>query len=140
MKYEELRANIQKRINELPIKFAFSDRQFKEAMSELGLTESDTDKVRGVIGGGFCLKTDYEKIMKTFLDTEHELEKALEDDDFCVDAIRYELANHEFCYTYDPDDTMEALGLSLKDSRIRRLYKIAKKQYLEEAISKGWLD
>lgn len=142
MTYEELRANIQTRINELPIKFAFSNQQFKEAMRELGLAPTDTDKVRSIGSiGGFCLASDVEMIKRTFRETAEEMQRALDnDDEFCIDAIRYELANHEFCYTYDPDDTMEALGLSLKDSRIKRLYRIAKKLYLEEAISKGWLD
>ena len=43
-KYQELKEKHSKEFNKFPIKFAFSESQFKEAMKDLGLTEKDTDK------------------------------------------------------------------------------------------------
>jgi hypothetical protein len=42
MNYEEWKNTKQKEFDELPIFFAFNDKQFKEAMEERGLTENDT--------------------------------------------------------------------------------------------------
>ena len=53
MKYIELRKQHQDKVDALPLKFAFSKEQFKSAMSELGLTESDTDKISWI--GSFNL-------------------------------------------------------------------------------------
>lgn len=139
--YSELRASIQKRIDALPIYFAFSDKQFREAMNKLGLTENDTDKLCKTPAGGFCLKTDAEIIKRTFNETAAELDNALKDDDFCADAIEWELENHEFCYNEDaPEEALEALGLRFDDERIRRLLKKAKKTYWQKCIEQGWCD
>ena len=139
--YSELRASIQKRIDALPIYFAFSDEQFKEAMNKLGLTENDTDSVCKVPYGGFCLKTDAEIIKRTFHETSEEMDNALKDDDFCADAIEWELENHEFCYNEDaPEEALEALGLCFDDERVRKLLKKAKKTYWQKCIEQGWLD
>ena len=57
-KYVEMKERHQKEVNNFPMKFAFSDEQFKKAMEELGLTENDLDKVVGIGAGGFIRKTD----------------------------------------------------------------------------------
>ena len=54
--YVEMKERHQKEVNEFPMKFAFSDEQFKKAMEELGLTEKDVDKVIGIGAGGFIKK------------------------------------------------------------------------------------
>lgn len=88
--------------------------------------------------GGFCRKDDVERIRRTFDETEQALEKALEDDEFCTDAIEFELVNHEYLYTYDPDEALGALGLSIKDERVRRLFRIAEKRYMKK-VEEGWI-
>ena len=55
-RYAELREKHQKEFDKFPMKFAFSDKQFKEAMESLGLTENDTDKIIGIGAGGFIRK------------------------------------------------------------------------------------
>ena len=52
MQYETFKEMYQKQINELPLKYAFSDKQFKESMHELGLNENDTDKIVSIGNGG----------------------------------------------------------------------------------------
>lgn len=140
MNYLELKQLHQKRINSLPIKFAFSDEQFVEAMAELGLKLDETDQVRLVFRNGFCHKDSVRLIIDTFNETGAEMEKAMQDDEFCIDAIKYELANHEYCYSHEPDEALEALGLSLEDKRTVRLFKIAKERYIKKAIDNGWMD
>ena len=131
MKYTELKDKIQREVNAFPMQFAFSKKQFAEGMEKLGLDpEKDLDKACRIPGGGFIRKTDNEAFQKMFLRHDCEMAEAMQDDVFLVDAIHYELANHEYCITYDPDDALSALGLSLSDERIKRCYGIARKEYL----------
>ena len=128
MKYAELKSKQRKEFNEFPIGFAFSKKQLDESLAELGATK---EEVIGVGAGGFIRKTD----KKAFIDLaerhDNEMEGAMQDDDFLMDAIEYELANHEFCITYDPGPALSALGLSLKDERVESLYQKARKSYFE---------
>ena len=45
MTYEEYKTKRQKEFNELPIFYAFSDKQFIEQMEKRGLTIADTVKI-----------------------------------------------------------------------------------------------
>ena len=58
--YRELRDRQQKEFNELPLGFAFSDKQFDEMMGKWGLDpEKDLDKICRIPGGGFIQKKDH---------------------------------------------------------------------------------
>lgn len=132
MKYLEMKNKHQDRINALPIQFAFSKQQFEEGMCNLGLSPDETDKVCPIPYGGFILKTDRELVLTAFKETKEEMSDALaNDDDFCLEALIYEMENHEYGYTMDPDDTLASLGLSLEDERTSRLFKIAQQQYFD---------
>jgi len=39
------------------------------------------------------------------------------DDEFVLNMFSYELANHEYCITYDVSDTLDALGLTIDEVR-----------------------
>jgi hypothetical protein len=122
----------QDRINALPLQFAFNKQQFEEGMRNLGLSPDETDKVCSIPAGGFILKTDRELVLTAFKETNEEMSDALaNDDDFCIEALIYEMGNHEYGYTMDPDDTLASLGLSLEDERTNRLFKIAQQQYFD---------
>ena len=59
----------------------------------------------------------------------------MKNDKFLFQAFRYELGNHEFCITYDPEDTLRTLGLELKDieeeGRIQNIYEKARSDYIK---------
>jgi hypothetical protein len=132
MKYLEMKNKHQDRINALPLQFAFNKQQFEEGMRNLGLSPDETDKVCSIPAGGFILKTDRELVLTAFKETNEEMSDALaNDDDFCIEALIYEMGNHEYGYTMDPDDTLASLGLSLEDERTNRLFKIAQQQYFD---------
>ena len=61
-----------------------------------------------------------------------ELEDAFNADTVLIEAIIYELGNHEYSYTYDPTDTIEALDLNMDDERVVKCFQVAKKQYLDD--------
>ena len=58
--YQEMKKRQEEELKKIPIKFAFTDEQFKQGMKELGLNENDTDKIVSIGAGGFMKKTDVE--------------------------------------------------------------------------------
>lgn len=103
MTYQEYKDIKQKEVNDLPIFFAFSNEQFKEAMEKRGLTENDTDKVyRLPVGGGFYLKKDAD-IIRAFFSKESELPTLMKDKEFAEEAYYYEMCNHEYAINYQGD-------------------------------------
>lgn len=119
-RYAEMRNRHQAAVNALPLKFAFSNEQFERAMKELGLEPTDTDKIYKLgIGNGFYKKTDSELVRKTLVDNGKELEDAIAEDKtgegFIYEMFLYELRNHEYGYTGDTEDTLDALGYTYED-------------------------
>lgn len=117
--YQALMEKQQEEFNKFPIKFAYNDKQFKESMNELGLTENDTDKVVATSAGGFMRKTDVDEYVRLGNKFAKELEDAIENDKtgrgFVKDMFAYELANHEYAYTRDLTDTLEVLGYTIEE-------------------------
>lgn len=117
--YLELKERHQQEVNDFPMAFAFSDKQFEEGMKKLGLDPSDTDKVYSLGGGGFYRKVDAESLHEMFERHEKQMQQAINDDEtgngFIYDMFDYELGNHEYGYTRDVSETLSALGLTLED-------------------------
>lgn len=125
--YSDFKLAERESIDALPIEFAFNDDQFHEMLKKFGLTLSEKDKLRRTPGGGFCLATDAKMIVDTMLSWSRKLTEMINsDDDFAVDALRYELDNHEYGYTGEPDDALESLGLpsdvNKLDDRMKTLF------------------
>lgn len=141
-KYVEMKERHQKLIDELPLKFAFSNEQFKKAMNELGLKEDDTDKIVNIGAGGFCLKETAEKLINYYKQFNEEEEKAFKNDDFLRNAFEYELSNHEYIITYDISDTLRALNITIeeyqKNKRYQKIMKEAIANYEKAMNELGW--
>lgn len=87
--YRELRDRQQKEFDELPLEFAFSDKQFDEMMEKWGLDpEKDLDKIYKISGGGFIQKKDHEHFREVLdrHNAEMEAAKAADEDGtgFCI--------------------------------------------------------
>lgn len=118
--YRELRDRQQKEFNELPLEFAFSDKQFDEMMKKWGLDpEKDLDKICRIPEGGFIQKKDHEHFLEVLdrHNAEKEAAKAADEDGtgFLYQMFKYELDNHEYGYTGDFEDTLDSLGLTWKE-------------------------
>ena len=54
---------------------------------------------------------------------------------YIKDMFEYELANHEYGYTYDLEDTLNAIGLSMEeinnDERLKHGFDLALNRYRE---------
>lgn len=115
-KYEVLREKQQEEFNSFPFMWAFNKKQFAEGMEQLGLKETDTDKIYAIGGGGYIRKTDSDKLKEMCDRHTEEMKKAIAEDTtgdgFIFDMFNYELANHEYSYTGDITNTLECLGLT----------------------------
>ncbi|MBP3707571.1 MAG: hypothetical protein J6J36_03045 [Clostridia bacterium] len=111
--YLELKNKQQTEFNSFPIKFAFSREQEEKGLEELGLASAN--EAIGIGGGGFIRESDKQAFydMLERLDKEHT--QMLENPKYVVDMFKYELANHEYGYTYDLEPTLEACGLTEED-------------------------
>lgn len=135
-KYMELKNKIQKEVDEFPIGFAFSNEQFEKMKEELGVKEDS--ELLSIGAGGFIRKTDKEAFNELFNNKAKRIDEAIAEDKtgegFIKDMFLYELANHEYCITYDLEDTLYALDLTydevMNDERLLRGLTLAKNEYL----------
>ena len=126
--YESLKQRQQAEFDAFPIQFAFSDQQFAEGMAALGLTPADTDKIYSAPGGGFYRKEDSPRLKEMMDRFDRELQEAIAADEtgegFIYEMFLYELDNHEYSYTGDMSDALDALGYTadevLGDPRLKR--------------------
>lgn len=135
-KYMELKNKIQKEVDEFPMGFAFSNEQFEKMKEELGVKEDS--ELLSIGAGGFIRKTDREAFSELFNNKAKRIDEAIAEDKtgegFIKDMFLYELANHEYCITYDLEDTLYALDLTydevMNDERLLRGLTLAKNEYL----------
>lgn len=115
--YQDYKKAISKEVNEFPMFFAFSDKQFEEGKAKLNI--KDNSELCKIGGGGFIRKTDSKKLSDMLHNQEKTLARNIQADKtgegFIYSMFLYELNNHEYGYTYELDDTLEALGLTLKE-------------------------
>lgn len=131
--YQEMKKRHQKEIGEFPSFFAFNDKQFKEGMEKLGV--KDTDELCQGFAGMVYRKADVGKLKELMERQDKETKEAFKDDIILHDAIVYELANHEYCVTYDETDTLRALGIGrnelMQDGRLADIFEKARADYLD---------
>ena len=118
--YQSLKARHQEEVNAFPMEFAFSTKQFEEAMARLGLKPTDTDQVYKFSGtGGIYRRSDAPALHEMFERHERERAEAINADTtgegYIFEMFNYELANHEYGYTGDDSDTLNALGLTREE-------------------------
>lgn len=117
--YSVLKKKHQQEVNDFPMIFAFNNEQLEEGMKKLGLTMDDGDKMYAMGGGTFIRKIDAEAFHKMFDRHSKEMKEAIEGDKtgdgFVFDMFAFELANHEYGYTGEIDDTLDALGLTFDE-------------------------
>ena len=127
-RYLELKQRQQAEFNAFPMQFAFSQRQFAEGMAALGLTPSDTDKIYSTPGGGFYRKEDGQRLKDMMDRFDRDLAEAIAADatgeGFIYEMFLCALDDHEFGYTMDTEEALDALGYTaaevLGDPRLKR--------------------
>ena len=138
-KYRELKTRQQKEMDAFPFGVCFSDKQYETMMTKWNLTVNDTDKICSIGGGCYIRKSDKDAFLEMCKRFEKEKQDAIAEDTtgdgFIYDMFLYELANHEYCITYDTAETFDALNLTQeeidKDRRLSHGLKKAMKDYLK---------
>ena len=139
--YLEMKQRHQKEINDFPFGFAFSETQFNEMMVErFGLTPEDTDKIYSIGNCGYVRKTDADAMHEMFERHAQEREVAIREnkDDYLYHMFNYELANHEYSYTGDLTDTLDALGLTIEYVKAIPQMDEALKRACKHQMEIGW--
>ena len=137
--YQIIRDRQQQEVNNLPMRFAFSQEQFHEVMKEWGLDpKKDLDKIARIPWGGFIQKKDAPLMHETFARHHKELQAAIDADptgeEFIKDMFLYELENHEYSYTGTAEDALDSLGFPFEDvavdPRLARGLDLAEKEII----------
>ena len=145
-KYEEIKNKHQKRVNDFPLGFAFSNQQFKDMMEKWELKETDTDKIYSIGGGGFIRKTDLEEYNKMWTEIRKEEKDLIEQnktgEGYIKDMFLYELENHEYGYTHELEDTLDALELTydqvMESPSLKHGLELARKEILDKENEKDY--
>jgi len=103
--------------------FAFSNGQLEEGLLKVKAEKKD---IVSIGAGGFILKTEIQAFNDLFKRHNAERKERLKDEKKLIDALVYELNNHEYCITYDPTDALESLGLTRDDVESKILKKACK--------------
>ena len=119
MTYKEMKDRQQAEINAFPFIWAFNENQFADGMRRLGLDPTaDRGQIVHVGGGGYIRKADKKALEDLFTKHRRELQEAIAadktGDGFIYDMFYTELANHEYSYTGDVTDAVNACGLTVE--------------------------
>ncbi len=120
--YRALQEDQQARCNSFLNKyafFAFSKDQFDKGLQKLEITEADAGQLVRIPGGGYMLKEHAPAFKQMMQDFNKERLEAMHDTQtgrqFTIDMFRTELNDHEYSYTGDPAEALEALGYTLEE-------------------------
>ena len=112
MTYQELKKEIQDRNNKFFNEngfFAFDNKQFEEGKEKIK-TPNNAD-ILSIGAGGYIKKSSKDEYSKLIKETNKQESDWLQDHENLKQALMYELANHEYQITEDPEDTLDALEL-----------------------------
>lgn len=146
--YAEMSRRHRKEMDAFPCFWAYSAEQFEEGMRKLGLDpgkKSDKDKiVPGIVGGMFLESENRTRLAVMLARHKKELSAAIAADKkgdrngFTFEMFRHELANHEYPYTRDPEETLDALGISWESLEaspaMQKALELAEKAVVKDAV------
>lgn len=96
--------------------FAFSNEQFKEGLAKIGVSEAQAkEKIYSIGAGGYILKSQSKAFNDMFKRHAGERKELKKQEKSMIDALAYELRNHEYCITYSTVDALDALGWDKQD-------------------------
>lgn len=108
--YRELKNRQQKEMNAFPLGACFCKEQFADMMQKWDLTENDTDKIYSIGYGCYIRKSDHAAFHEMLDRHERERKEAIAadktGDGYIYQMFLAELADHEYCITYDYEDTV----------------------------------
>lgn len=135
--YKEQKARHSKEFSAFEgIFFAFSNEQFAEGMKRMGLAVDDYASLVSIGAGGYILKSKRDEFKALFNRQSQERKDLKKDEKKLIEALIYELGNHEYGYTGDASDAVESLGYTMETIPQKALNKaIAKYNELQQAVA-----
>ena len=118
--YREMKQRHQQEVNALPLAFAFSREQFETMLSKWGIAQDDAKDgaVVGMGNGCFIRATDRDTVVTAFKRIAKEEADAVASDrdgnGYIYEMFLEELLNHEYTYTGDLSETLDAVGMTLE--------------------------
>ena len=115
--YRQMKDRQQAEINAFPLGAAFSKEQLREQLQKLGLDpETGAAECVGIGAGCFIRKSDKPAFLELMNRHAEERAAAIAADPdgtgFIYQMFRHELSNHEYSYTGDLAETLDALGMT----------------------------
>ena len=133
--YAEMLDFNRQEVEAFPLFYAFTDEALNEGMQRLGVDNfNDICKVGWAT---FIQKTDFNAYVEMIEQQQARKEEAFKDDSFLKNALIYELFNHEYSYTLEPESAIEALGFQMQEiennKRFMKILKQAEKYVLDKS-------
>lgn len=149
--YNEMIRRHNEEVSKLPMYWAFGDKQWKELLEKLGLTENNCKEHLVSMFGAIVRKEDAAMIKDTLSRHHAEIQKAMKDLEFFEEAVLYEMGNYEYAINGQGDyDVINALGFNVEYSDGNELadcnmsdeqkatYLKARKRHYKMAIENEW--
>lgn len=117
--YKEMSERHQEEVNAFPIGAAFSNEQFEEMMKKWGLNPKHTYKIVSLGCGCFIKRDDLNAYTEMMVRHRKERNDAIKADvtgeEFIYQMFVAEMDDHEYGYTGDLEDVLEAVGMTLDE-------------------------
>ncbi len=140
-KYIEMQKRQQDEMNAFLDKyafFAFSNDQVKEGLRKLHIPEDQAKtKLCAIGGGGYVLKEKLPDLKDLAEKHSKERDTAKRDPAALYEMFCYELANHEYAYTGEVEETLQALGLDSEDLEKDPIAKEALQRACKDLTERG---
>lgn len=133
--YAEMLDFNRQEVEAFPLFYAFTDEALEEGMQRLGV--DSFEEICKVGWATFIRKTDFNDYVEMIEQQQARKEEALKDPLFLKNALIYELFNHEYAYTLEPESAIEALGFQMQEiennKRFMKILKQAEKYVLNKS-------
>lgn len=131
-KIEEYNEFVRSKLDAFPTAYAFSEKQLEEAIEKLGA--KSRDDLISVGFGGLIRRTDIDKWNQMWHEISEERKRLMKDDDFAYQMFFNTMSNHEYIFTLDDDEIIDACGLTpaivYGDDKLKDVYNQAKRDYI----------
>ena len=136
--YIEMKNRHQAEVNALPLAFAFSKEQYREKLAAWNITEEEAKAgaIVGIGNDGFIRSSDRDFVIDTFKKHRDEKRAAIEADatgtGYIYEMFLYELNNHEYSYTGDVSETLDALRITAEEIKSNAALQAGLKKAVDE--------
>lgn len=135
--YGQLNKYYQDKYNDYTSKYGFY--AYNKQQVDEGINKHPKDSKFSNCGQGlFMLENKAKGLIDLFNEQEKALKEAMQQPVFAYDAFNYELSNHEYCVSGDPDDALAMLDLTLEQVQQDKILLKAFKKAVTRQNNQEW--